>query len=889
MLIVTLSSLPLAHASYGTLSITVKTKDGAVLPNAIVKINETISKTTNVNGIASFTKVNLYARHTIDVSYLNFSVYRLTDFNASGSASVTLIVDVSNWKIKVYDNSGKDVVPNAIVNVKVDTLVRESKTDKDGVAVFENLPWRSDYRVRIIYAGREVFSEEKPLNNDTRSIEVRARLYNLVVRISDKNGKPVQGVEVNVWNGSKAYPVYASATSRSDGKVSLKFLVPENYIVLSTYKGDILANDTVNITGDKTHSVVAPLQMVNVTVYNFKGNKIIKGENYELKGQLFRDGSAYSDVVTTKDGILRLGHAYYPGNYNLVVSFMGVKVYEGACNVTEQTAVFNIKAKFYDFFVQISDEGLFSRKLGEDVKVKLSIKDDFSVTATTMQGTAIFNDVPPTTYKYEVYYGIYPVGKGEVGFSVDREIVNLKLKTHTLNLTLVNSEGDGVPATVTIRTYDGKLLGDVTADEKGLARISGLIPIRYSLYVKHMGFNVATVDNLVIDSDREMIMETNVHNLKLEVLDYDGIAPVNGAEVTVRVGDTRLSGTTNSSGIVIIKNVPQTTCSLLIELYGVEIYRDFLTVTSSALRTISKTHVYDVVVRVFDADKAPLGEGAVSVLFGNNELKTEVIAEGTARIENIPASRLLIRHYLYGVNTGEVSPTLQYDEQIVELLSRVYSVTISYKMADDKPMPSGYVKVYLGGKELMTLELDKNGRISKRLPRGDYTFVAYYQDTEVSRKELSIYERVNVLLDAKVYFTVFKLKNIEGEPIEGAKVRLSKEGSSPIQGITGQDGTFSTYLAKGIYNCQIRIGDYVLDSKYEANTNNEIAIVHLTPKVMEPYIVLGAAVGIIGLVGYSYTKKFIKKRSISRRPALQRPKIRDSEETDVRRRRLPRL
>lgn len=889
LLVVTLLSFPSVSASYGTLSITVKTRDGDLLPNAIVTINGTSPKITNINGLVSFTNVNLYAKQTIEITYRDFSVYRVTDFNASGSRSVTLTAEVSNWRIRVYDNSGKNPVPNAVVRVEVDTLRNESRTDGDGVVVLKNLPWRQDYRVKVIYAGREVFNEVKPLGNDTRSIDVNATLYNLTVRINDKNGKPVQGVEVKVWNGSKAYPVYTSVTSGSDGRALMRFLVPENYIVLLTYRGDILANETVRVTGDKMHTMSVSLQMVNVTVYNSKGNRIIKGENYELKGQLFRDGAPYSDVVVTKDGTLRLGHTHYPGRYNLVVSFAGVKVYEGTCDVSEQTISFNINAKFYDLFVQASDEGLFSKKLKDNVKITLSLGDTFTVTVTTEQGLATVRDVPPATYNYEVHYGIYLVGKGQVSFNSDKETVSLKLTVYGLDLTFVNSEGDRVPATVTIKTYDGKPLGDVTANDEGLAFVRGLIPIRYSLYVKYMEFDVATVDDLVINRDCERIIETSVHNLKLKVLDYDGIAPVNGAEVTVRVGEVRLRGTTNSSGIAVIKNIPQTICSLSIELYGVEIYSDSFAVTSSDLRTVERTRVYDVVIKVFDADKTPLDEGTVSVLFGDHELKVDVTTEGTARVENIPALQLLVRCYLYDVVAGEISSLIRYDEQRVELVSKVYTVTLSYKMADDKPMSSGYVKVHLGGKELMVLELDKAGRISKRLPKGDYTFIAYYQDTEVSRKDLSIYDRVNILLDAEVYLTVLKIMDIKGEPIEGAEITLSKEGSIPVYGNTNLDGTFSTYLAKGIYNCQIRISDYVIKSTYEASANNEVVILHLTPKVVEPYVVLGVALGLIGLVGFFYVKKFIKRLSIPRRPALRRPKACDSEGVGVRRRHLPRL
>ncbi len=891
-LVVIVLSFPSASASYGTLSITAKNKDNVPLPNAIVTINATtnpVSKTTDANGVASFTNVNLYANHSIKITYLGFSVYEVAAFNATGSSSVTFTASVSNWRIRVYDNSGKNAVPNAIVIIKVNVLERESKTGSDGVVTFENLPWTSGYRVRVIYAGREVLNEEKTLGENTRSIDVRAMLYNLTVRINDRNGRPVQGAEVKVWNGSKVYPIYATATSGSDGKAFLKYLVSENYIVLSTYRGDILANDTVSVTEDKVHSVSAPLQMVNVTVYNSKGNKVIKGDNYELKGQLFRDGTSYGEAVLTKDGTLRLGHVYYPRSYRLVVSFAGVKVYEGTYEVNEQTALLNINAKFYDLFVQVSDEGLFNEKLREYVKVTLSLDNAFSIMATTTQGLATINDVPPTTYNYEVHYGAYLVGEGEISFSTDRETVSVKLKTYKLNVTLVNSEGGGVPATVTVKTYDEKTLGDITADDEGLAIVTGLIPIRYSLHVKHMGLDVATVGDIVIEGNHEITVETSVHNLKLEVLDYDGVAPIDNAEVIVKVGDAKLRGLTNSSGIAVIRNVPQTTCSLSIKLYNVEIYSDSLTVTSSILRTISRTYVYDVVVKVFDADKMPLDEGTVSVLFGNYELKANVTAEGTARVENLPASKLLIRYYLYGVSAGETSPELQYDEQSVELLSKVYIVTLSYKMMDGKPMSSGYVKVYLGGRELMTLDLDKAGKISKRLPKGDYTFAAYYQDTEVSRKDLSIYEKVNMALDAEVYLTVIKLKDVRGKPIEGAGVTLSREEGMPISGTTGSDGTFSTYLAKGTYGCQIRVGDYVIDSTYDANSNNEVVIVHFTPKVAEAYIALGAALGIIGLVGFFCMKKFIKRRGALRMPTLRRQKARGREDVSVQRRRLPRL
>lgn len=886
--IIALYSFPSASASYGTLSITVKNKDGSVLPGATVRVNGTVG-TTDENGVVSFTNVNLYANHSIKITYLGFSVYEVSVFNASGSSAVTFTASVSSWSIKVYDASGRNAVPNATVRLKVNVLEREGRTNKDGLVTFENMPWTSGYRVRVFYAGREVFNEEKGLGENTRSIEVRAALYNLTVRVNDRSGKPVQGVEVRVWNGSTAYPVYATATSGPDGRASLKYLVSENYIVLSTYRGDVLSNETLSVTEDKVYTVSAPLQMVNVTVYNSKGTRVIRGEGYELKGQLFRDGIPYSGVTLTKDGTLRLGHAYYPRSYRLVVSFAGVEVYDGICEVNEQTASFNINAEFYDLLVQVSEEGIFSGKLREKVTVTLSLGDAFSVTATTSQGVATINDVPHTTYDYRIHYGTYLVGSGEVGFTRDMEAVTLKLRSYRLNVTLINSEGGGVPATVTVKTYDGEVLGDVKADDRGLAVLNGLIPIRYSIYVKHMGFDVGSAEDVVLDGDREITVETSVHNLKLMVLDYDGIDPIEGAEVNVKVGDARLGGTTNSSGIAIVRNVPQTTCDLSIELHGIEIYRDSLRVTSSSLRTVSKTYVYDLVVKVFDAEKMPLDKGTVAVLFGDYKLEANVTADGTARLENLPASRLLIKYYLYGVAAGEVTPDLQYDEQSVELLSKVYTVTLNYRMADGKPMSSGYVKVYLGARELMTVDVDRTGRISSRLPKGDYTFAAYYQDVEVSKKEVSVYDRVSMALDAEVYLTVLRVKDARGRPIVGAEVKISREGRAPIYGVTDSDGTFSTYLAKGQYGWQLRIGDYMLNSTYEANSNNEVVVVHLTPRVAEPYVVLGTASGIIALVAFFYSKKFIKRRATLTRPALRRQKSGGQEGESVQRRRLPRI
>lgn len=849
-----------ASADPGTLTVTIKTRDNKVLPDARVTINGTITATTDSNGVASFGNVNLYANHSIEVRYKDFLVYEQKKFNASGSTTATFTVSVSDWNIKLYDSSGKNPVPGATIKLRLNVLTEEERTDSSGLAKFGNMPWSSGYELKVFYRGREVHSESYALNDASRSISVNVRLYMLMVIVKDVRGQPVRGADVKVWNASKLYPVYATGTTDAKGNATLRFLVGENYITEVSYKGDLISNKTINVSSDTSDVVTANLLSVNITVYNFKGNRIIAGGNYALKGILYRDGQAYSDEVSTNDGILRLGHAYYPRDYRLVVKIAGVEVYNNIYELRADTASGSIRAKFYDMNAVISKGNLLDEKLADRLRIILRIDTAFEVSFMTERGMAKVLNLPAADYQYIAYYDGYQVGSGTFRLTIDDEAVSLGLNAYKLNVRVLNKEDGPVPASVTISTYDRKLLKSIMADEDGFASFEGLLPIKYSLVFKHLGKEVGRSD-VDIYQDTSLTVNTEVYNFRANVFDYDGVMPLDGCSVILRLGEFTLSNNTDPNGFVIVKNAPMAEYDLSVILYGIVIYEGKITVRSGNPVIIDKTDVYDVVVKVYDAERMSLQEGKVNVVFSGLEKTADVGPDGKARIENVPRWRLLIRYSLYGIQAGELDASLEYDEQTFELTARVYPVILSYKMGDEKPMTEGYVSLEHQGTELLRQELDRMGRVSLRVPAGSYSFVAYYKGVEVSSYELSVYGRVSESIVAAVYLTEFVLKGLDGKPIGNASLLLTMDGSAFLRASTGPDGSASFYLPRGDYVWTVTLGDVQLvNATYSAKENNSIRLIYIPERSTEYYAAISSLAAAMGIVGFSVYKGFFRGR-----------------------------
>ena len=880
------------------ITVEVRTSSGnSVLVGAVVKIlnangtsGNSVEGVTDSTGKATFSKLFRKNSTGLQITYRHSSivVYSNTSFsewnNTSGFASVR--VDVDDLVIRVRDASGTRAVANAQVNTTFTGytgLFNSTTTNSAGSTTLQKMPFGT-YNVEVKYRGVVVYDSSFSFMGSQVTLNVS--LYVLKVWVKDAQGNYVPNAVVKVWRNTAPddnVAPFAETTTSSLGLAEFTLMPEGTYYVQIIYRDVVVytASTGIVISGaDREVTIETSLQTYTITVYDSDGSTVLRGEKYSLSGQLYISGSTpFGTPATTTDGELNFG-LVFPGEYRLVIKLGNLVVFDGTITAPTDTSV---NAEFYDLIINIDPTGVFDERLLSELGVSIQMGDIFSAEGVTTQRALRIENLPKGTYNYVLKYGTTEIGAGEFTLNEDEQRVVLKPDIWTLTLDIRNADGEAIKATVTISTVDGLKLKTLDTDDEGVLELAGLIPITYEITVFYENVKVG-FKQIALNGDTTLEIITDVFNIRIRVLDADGEKAIPTAVVIASRDEISRDGITDDQGIALLRNLPIGKYRLEILYYDNPVHRqDEITFDASKQIDIKAKGIIDVTFNVLDAAGEPLDDGSVEIFSGQARF-SENITKGQVRFSNIPAASYRLSVKYLGVEVLDQLVPLSIEEDVRNINTNVYYLSVEVKKADDTPLSSKVSFLYRG-KEIKVEETNENGKLVVRLPKGEYSVQAYFKDVVVAAESIVLRSDAELLLNAAVYKVSIKFVDISEKPVAGVSINLVREGDIVESTFTNQDGVAEFYVAGGDYEWMFTVDNYTFTSNFAVEDNKEFIIPYVVNNVNNQVMVFASVAGVSAISVFSLFKfsKPMQRRERGERRQEERRR------TTVKRSRVPRI
>lgn len=442
-----------------------------------------------------------------------------TDFN--GGNGTTFFVGLYQMTLK----SGNDTIAtgnfrvgltNATeyhrfqnVNVKAMNYTSGQHTVRityDGNTVFESTPNASDGMITTNWtipanASLGIYTvtvQRKPLPKlvpDNQNFTIVSKSFTCEVRTLNLDNEPIEGVQIEATNLTG--PVEGVKVTNEEGIASLQ-LEATNYTFLAYWSASPALPARVgetewislasNLTDAKAVNITCPLAHIKVAIKDHQGTAMPYVEvkiNFTYIGRLDYAISDTLLIETNPNGISEFQNMYTNIEYTIQAIRYDHAFETTRANLTS-TQWFNLTAPTYRLVVNVFD------RIGwplQDAQVKIyewsiGLGDQTLEKNTGTSGQVEFNS---TFGKYvvSVYKNGYLVNKTTLLLKEQPTnlAIHCKLYSLTLDVSVVDYLGQGIPnANVTIER-DGVALSSLNTAGNGLARFPELVGGKYKVYV----------------------------------------------------------------------------------------------------------------------------------------------------------------------------------------------------------------------------------------------------------------------------------------------------------------------------------------------------------------------------------------------------------------------
>ena len=550
------------------------------------------------NGIANFT-------YPFDSDGTKTVTAKFTDKKyADSSASIKVIVKRSPSKITANDvtavyNSGESLVAtltdengNAIrdgqVKIVLGDVTKILTTDKRGkVSLSTKGIVPNTYTAKIDFLGNNIYYSSSTASKVTiTKMDTGLSADGLTVTLKGADGNPIAGAKVNV----KISNVYSILTTDGDGKATISTLDldPDTYTANIAFEGNNMYNPsstTTTIVVDKYSSALTSSDVTTVynggkslvaTLKDGKGNAI-KGANVTVKL-----AGISRTLITDSDGQVSLStDNIVPDSYIADISFSGdMKHY--ASSTTARVTVNKVRTSLTaDDVVTVYNDGkslTATLKDGDgkaiskvDVTVKLG--DVVKTLTTDSKGSVSLSTdgLVPDVYMANIDFAgnnIYYASATTARVTVNKVSTSLSAPDvgcdydsgRDIAATLTDQRGNALKD-VEVRINIAGNTHKLTTDDNGQVFLTtdGLIPDTYFATVTFLGNDIynpssATAEvtinklNTALTAGDVTTYYNEGKKLVATLKGADGKA-IEGAKVTVRLGGSTETATTDSNGL----------------------------------------------------------------------------------------------------------------------------------------------------------------------------------------------------------------------------------------------------------------------------------------------------------------------------------------------------
>lgn len=814
--------------AYPDVTITVKTIDGASLPNAIVKAYTVVGETKYLNDTkktGSDGKVTLsisnIKNYRLEVFYpAGFLVNITENFNYSALPKKEIYVNVlSKWTLRITDKYGRDPAANVKVEITHqdnDTLVFRGATGQDGRVEFSFVPLKSetpsaDYLVNVTYADRE-FEITETCSKDRKNIDVKLDLYRVYVKVFDIMNRPVEGVVAEIREDLEDSPIF-TAVSNSTGYAVLK-LIPKGQYYLAAKLGEyeVYRSDEklIKVTNeDEEASITAQAVKLNITVYDYDGESIISNLGAEINGEIRDSMNRLVSKTSTQEGELRFGHVPL-GKFSLFVSIAGIEVYSKEYEITPKTAKGSIKGNFFDAKLTIDGSSLVNSSIirylkGMLKKEVLEIPLDFSAGYMSLENVPAYRG-----YLVKLYHGEQEVAETKIDITSDGQDLAIKIRGINVTLATFNMYNEPIQAHIEVYLENGVRYYTFETNNSGLAEIGEFLPISYFFKAYVMGVESGeVVVQPQASGSYTMNLRVGYGYIKLYDRDKESIIPE--ATIELQVGESKTTSVTNSSGVAFFKNIPFTTYLYKLYYYGfkvgegetkIEMDRNLLEVVAPG--------ILDLRLTVVDGEKQPIEDGRVVVTVGDKDISIDLNQNGQARIPNLPNITIYISGVYYKdvkVKTDTREINLMTDEMHVTISASIHTLEASIKLKNGETMKFGEVNIYVNGKKTSKILISENNPFVERLPGGELTIEVVFKNVKVASRSFTLDSSKTLTIHADVFRFVSTFYNSLGEKLKDLRLELERDNILIEELETDENGVIDTYLPGGVYKMGIHYGD----------------------------------------------------------------------------------
>lgn len=860
-------SISIVEAS--SITITIKTVDGEVLPNAIVKIfnsTHTFTSKTGSDGKATLTGVDGKKLYTLEVYYPSgFLVNRISDFNYSALTPKEVKVGVlSKWSITFWDKYGRDRLSNTLIEIihsENNALRYSGRTDGNGKVEFSYIPLSEAnsmvYLINVSYANLN-FELEYECSIDTKNIDIKLDLYRVIVKVLDFMNKPIQGVIVELV-GELGQKTYFKESSNSTGYSVLKLVPKGDYYLIAKLQEYVVYSSSVKVIkvrdSDVEYSITAQAVRLNITVYDFDGEKIVSGFNVDLVGEIRDMNNKLVARTSTKDGKLRFDHVPF-GKFKLNLTIADTTVFFQDYEVKSETVQGSIKAGFYDIKINVDGVHLVNSMIVKYLKGLLK-KNLLEIPLDFSRGYATLENVPTSIgYILKLYFDKTEIGEHKVNITRDEEEITIQIRGKNITVNTLNLNDKPIVAEIQAYIRGNEPYFSFKTDPSGVARIGELLPITYLLKGHVMGVDCGQLE-INPQVSEEYTLKLNVKNAFVRVYDKDKESMIQDATVELYVGKSKISSTTNSSGVASFENIPLTKYSYKTYFYGFKVAEGELTLTlDSEVSEIVAPGILDVRLAIVDGERQPIDGGRIILSIGDKQIEAKIDDNGFARIRELPNSTIYIERLHYkGVNVN-VEPSeinLVRDEMLVVLSTSVYTLQGSVILKNEKPMNFGEVNIYVNGEKISTISLSESNSFSERLPSGEVKIDVIFKKSRVASKTLTLDSPKQIILTAEVYKLNSIFYDTLNKPLEGLNIEVRSDKDFLEELETNEKGVVEVYLPSGSYLLKINYDNRTYDSSIKLREDTELVFM-LPIEISNPVILILLPFINIAIVSLCFSK-----------------------------------
>lgn len=824
------------------LEIVVLDGGGVPLNGADVQVNGTMDFKTGSTGSVLVVNASGASPQTVKVVYRGVKVFE-AELAPDPNFRREIRASVYDWVLMVYDSQRRDLVEGAALSIShtQSSLASFSeKTDIEGRLQVNDLPGGL-YTVTVSFWGKKVNETTLLLDSQLKTSEILASLYRFLVRLVDVNGNPTPDVEVRLWNTTDTTRRYLSERSNSSGVAVFKTLTGvTDYVMEAWFKGDKILTDNVALqSGDADRVSFTGLLYLRMEVRDWKNQTVIRDPNYNTTGDLYRDSSLYSTSRST-EGLMYFGHVV-AGTFRVVLKVEEITVLDQTMSFDASKQNSSLRAMFYDITLRADSRELANESQVSNLVVQISFGLSLRIEQKLdSKGEVVVPDLPPATINYVLSTSYQEVGRGSVNVEKDDDFKLLKVLAYSLTIYFLNGDGEGIQSNYTI-VSSGMPIFEGVSEASGKSVPGKLLRLTYEIRAWYLG--VQTLSQIVeLDSDKLETFRTRVYTLIVSLRDYDHENPIGGAEITVKSKVLLIRNTTNADGLAVFKNLPGDVYNVSASLYGLEVGN---TPTFSLARTheesIPLPRIFDLDLRVSDAEGNPLESGLATVMIEGVAVRTREVTKGLALIQDIPAGRIKLAVSLYGLEVVSSDHELQADDQRFSLLARVHSLKATALRDDSGPLSGASVSLVQAGKVITSRLLGDDGEALLNLPEGNYEIVVRFQDTEVAREKFSLNISDKIVVRTAVFKIRINVWNLRGTSVGPALLQVTREHRNVLPNMSSLTGQFSFYLAGGNYSAMLSLLGRTHVATLKSRGGVTLNILHLIEKEDNRLVVLGAA------------------------------------------------